>query len=75
MLISDSETDKAGAALDVHTGIGDDPNDRSGLVHLFEHMLFLGIEQFRKSGEYQSLIRQHECIVLLLAVTTPQSPD
>lgn len=59
MLISDPETDRAAAALDVHTGSGDDPKDRQGLAHFLEHMLFLGTEQYPRAGEYQRYISEH----------------
>ena len=42
LLISDPETDKSSAALDVHVGTMSDPDDIPGLAHLCEHMLFLG---------------------------------
>ena len=42
LLISDLETDKSSAALDVHVGSMSDPDDIRGLAHFCEHMLFLG---------------------------------
>ena len=59
LLISDPDTDKAAAALDVHVGSGDDPDDRQGLAHFLEHMLFLGTEKYPEAGEYQGFINTH----------------
>ena len=59
LLISDPRTDKAAAALDVRVGSGSDPEDRSGLAHLLEHMLFLGTELYPEAREYQAFIQQH----------------
>ena len=42
LLISDPETDKSSAAMDVHVGSMSDPDDIPGLAHFCEHMLFLG---------------------------------
>ena len=56
LLISDPDTDKSAAALDVRVGSGSDPEERPGLAHLLEHMLFLGTEQYPEAGEYQAFI-------------------
>ena len=56
LLISDPQTDKAAAALDVASGSGDDPQQFQGLAHFLEHMLFLGTQKYPKPGEYQSFI-------------------
>ena len=57
VLISDPTTDKAAASLDLNVGSGSDPDDREGLAHLLEHMLFLGTDRYPKAGEYQEFIR------------------
>ena len=59
MLVSDANADKAAAALDVHIGSGHDPEDRQGLAHYLEHMLFLGTKKYPEAGEYQAYINQH----------------
>lgn len=59
MLISDPETDRAAAALDIKVGSGNDPKERPGLAHFLEHMLFLGTEKFPQAGEYQEFIQQY----------------
>ena len=45
MLISDPETDKSSAALDVNVGYYNDPPDIPGLAHTLEHLLFMGTEK------------------------------
>jgi insulysin len=59
MLISDPEASKGAAALDVNVGSGADPEDRQGLAHFLEHMLFLGTEKYPEPGEYQEFINRH----------------
>ncbi len=59
LLISDSQTEKAAAALDVQIGANQNPRDRTGLAHFLEHMLFLGTEKYPQAGEYQEFISQH----------------
>ncbi|WP_166260360.1 insulinase family protein [Marinobacter salicampi] len=59
LLISDPDSEKAAASLDVAVGSGDDPKDREGLSHFLEHMLFLGTEKYPDPGEYQQFIRSH----------------
>lgn len=59
LLISDPQTDKSAAALDVAVGSSSDPRHRQGLAHFLEHMLFLGTEKYPQSGEYQTFINAH----------------
>ncbi|NIR27937.1 MAG: peptidase M16 [Gammaproteobacteria bacterium] len=59
LVISDPETDKAAAAMDVFVGSGSDPEGREGMAHFLEHMLFLGTESYPEAGEYQSFISAH----------------
>lgn len=59
LLVSDPDSDKAAASLDVAVGSGDDPADRAGLAHFLEHMLFLGTEKYPEPGEYQQFIKSH----------------
>lgn len=59
MLISDPDTVKGAAALDVHVGAGADPEGRQGLAHFLEHMLFLGTAKYPNAGEYQEFISSH----------------
>lgn len=59
LLISDPEADKSAASLDVNVGSGSDPDDRGGLAHFLEHMLFLGTETYPQAGDYQKFIKSH----------------
>jgi hypothetical protein len=43
LLISDPNTDKAAASLSVGVGHLSDPDDRPGLAHFCEHLLFMVI--------------------------------
>lgn len=59
LLISDPDSDKAAASLDVNVGSGADPDDYPGLAHFLEHMLFLGTGKYPEAGEYQAFISAH----------------
>lgn len=59
LLIHDQHAQKSAAALAVNVGHFDDPDDRHGMAHYLEHMLFLGTEKYPKVGEFQSYISQH----------------
>lgn len=59
LLIHDPSAQKSAAALAVNVGHFDDPDDREGMAHYLEHMLFLGTEKYPKVGEFQSYINQH----------------
>jgi secreted Zn-dependent insulinase-like peptidase len=59
LLISDPQTDKSAAALDVGVGSAQDPADREGLAHFLEHMLFLGTDKFPEPEAYQAYISAH----------------
>eukprot|EP01006_Ploeotia_vitrea_P044505 TRINITY_DN66835_c8_g9_i1.p1 TRINITY_DN66835_c8_g9~~TRINITY_DN66835_c8_g9_i1.p1 ORF type:complete len:1085 (-),score=521.06 TRINITY_DN66835_c8_g9_i1:2330-5323(-) len=59
MLISDPETDKSAAAMDVHVGHFSDPDDLPGLAHFCEHMLFLGTEKYPDENSYSKFLSEH----------------
>ena len=59
LVISDPDTDKAAASLDVLVGSRNDPPRREGLAHFVEHMLFLGTAKYPEAGEYQAFIAGH----------------
>ncbi len=58
-LIHDPAADTAAASMDVAIGAGSDPEDREGLAHFLEHMLFLGTEKYPDAGDYSQFIRSH----------------
>ncbi|UZE94896.1 insulinase family protein [Alkalimarinus alittae] len=59
LLISDKNSDKAAASLDVKIGSGSDPKGYEGLAHFLEHMLFLGTKKYPEAGSYQAYINKH----------------
>ncbi|CAI9736365.1 insulin-degrading enzyme-like [Octopus vulgaris] len=59
LLISDPETDKSAAAIDVHIGDMCDPKDLPGLAHFCEHMLFLGTTKYPQENEYSKFVTNH----------------
>ena len=59
LVVSDPQADKAAAALNVNVGSGDDPDDRPGLAHFLEHMLFLGTGKYPDAGEYDRFLAEH----------------
>ncbi|CAJ0579250.1 unnamed protein product, partial [Mesorhabditis spiculigera] len=59
LLVSDSETDKSAAALDVNVGHLMDPWELPGVAHFCEHMLFLGSEKYPVENDYGKFISQN----------------
>lgn len=55
LLISDPQTDKSAAALDVYVGSQSDPVELPGLAHLCEHLLFMGNEKYPKENDYSEV--------------------
>ncbi|MEH6585292.1 MAG: insulinase family protein [Halioglobus sp.] len=59
LLISNPDTPKAAASLNVYVGSGDNPKDRGGLAHFLEHMLFLGTDKYPDAAEYEEFVTEH----------------
>ena len=59
LLISDMQSDKGAASLNVQVGSSANPPDRAGLAHFLEHMLFLGTEKYPEADAYQSFINSN----------------
>ncbi|MEP5567052.1 MAG: insulinase family protein [Halioglobus sp.] len=59
LLVSDPDTPKAAASLDVYVGSGDNPEGRGGLAHFLEHMLFLGTDKYPDAAEYEEFVTEH----------------
>ncbi|KAI8612850.1 Metalloenzyme, LuxS/M16 peptidase-like protein [Chytriomyces sp. MP71] len=59
LLVSDPETDKAAAAMDVHVGHLSDPSEAPGLAHFCEHLLFMGNEKYPLENDYSQFLSTH----------------
>ena len=59
LLIQNKKSSKSAAALAVNVGHFSDPEERQGLAHFLEHMLFLGTEKYPEGSEYQKFISEH----------------
>ena len=59
LLISDPETDKSAASLDMHIGHYHDPANVPGLAHFLEHMLFLGTERYPDENGYADFLAKN----------------
>ena len=59
LLIQDLDSDKSAASLTVNAGHFDDPENRQGLAHFLEHMLFLGTDLYPEPGAFSKYTNQH----------------
>lgn len=59
LLVSDPNTDKSAAAMDVNVGFLSDPKEVKGLAHFCEHMLFLGTEKYPNDNDYNKFLQEH----------------
>ncbi|KAK4404869.1 Insulin-degrading enzyme-like 1, peroxisomal [Sesamum angolense] len=59
LLISDPETDKCAASMDVRVGSFSDPEGLEGLAHFLEHMLFYASEKYPLEDSYSKYISEH----------------
>jgi secreted Zn-dependent insulinase-like peptidase len=59
LVVSDPDTPKAAAAMDVMVGSGENPADRGGLAHFLEHMLFMGTEKYPDVDDYDRYIKEN----------------
>lgn len=59
LLISDPTTHESGAALSVGVGSWDDPQERPGMAHFVEHLLFLGTEKYPEEEGYTRYLDEH----------------
>ncbi len=56
LLVSDLSSDKAAAALAVYRGSFHEPDNRPGLAHFLEHMLFIQTETYPEIDGFQEYI-------------------
>ena len=59
LLVSDPKLDKAAASMAIGAGSLMDPEDRQGLAHFLEHMLFLGTEKYPSAEEYGNYLQSN----------------
>ncbi|KAL5198469.1 hypothetical protein ABZP36_001981 [Zizania latifolia] len=59
LLISDPDTDKAAASMNVSVGYFCDPDGLEGLAHFLEHMLFYASEKYPVEDSYSKYIAEH----------------
>lgn len=59
VLVSDPNTTKSAAAMDVGNGYLSDPREIPGLAHFLEHMLFLGTKKYPQEAAYADFIESH----------------
>ncbi|KAK2653140.1 hypothetical protein Ddye_012996 [Dipteronia dyeriana] len=59
LLISDPDTDKCAASMDVNVGSFSDPDGLEGLAHFLEHMLFYASEKYPLEDSYSNYITRH----------------
>ncbi|CAH2063828.1 unnamed protein product [Thlaspi arvense] len=59
LLISDTETDKCAASMNVSVGSFSDPEGLDGLAHFLEHMLFFASEKYPEEDSYSKYIAEH----------------
>tara|TARA_B110000285_G_C14702964_1_gene414260 strand:- start:95 stop:451 length:357 start_codon:yes stop_codon:yes gene_type:complete len=58
-MISDPETEKSAASLNVGVGAALDPKTHMGAAHFLEHMLFQGSGKYPKESEYMDYMSNH----------------
>lgn len=59
LLASDPAADMSAAAVTIRAGTFQDTEDRPGLAHFHEHMLFLGTEKYPEEDEYSKYLNEH----------------
>ena len=59
LLISDKNTNRAAAAIDIHVGAFSDPEEVPGLAHFAEHMCFLGTEKYPDEADFGKFLGSH----------------
>ena len=58
-LVSDPDVHRSAAALSVGVGHLYDPEEKQGLAHYLEHMLFLGTEKYPEVGSYKKYLDEY----------------
>lgn len=58
-LLSDPKLNVSAASMSVEVGSLEDPQDRQGLAHFLEHMLFLGTKKYPDVDEYSTYLKNY----------------
>jgi insulysin len=58
LLISDPKASQSAAALSVHVGSWDNPNEAPGLAHFVEHLVFLGSEKYPSESDFSKYVSE-----------------
>ncbi|NLD39445.1 MAG: hypothetical protein GX654_21535 [Desulfatiglans sp.] len=59
LLVSDPAFNKSAVSLEVQAGSLMDPEERQGLAHFLEHMLFLGNKKYPEVDEFSTYLDSH----------------
>ncbi len=59
LTVHDPDVHRSAAALSVGVGQLHDPENKMGLAHYLEHMLFLGTEKFPEVGSYKKYLNEN----------------
>ena len=59
LLMHDPGVHRSAAALSVGTGDLYDPDDKPGLAHYLEHMLFLGTRKYPEANSFEKYLSEH----------------
>ncbi|NIF23223.1 pitrilysin [Candidatus Pantoea multigeneris] len=59
LLVSDSEAQKALAALTLPIGSLDDPDQQLGLAHYLEHMILMGSKRYPEPENFSEFLKKH----------------
>ena len=59
MLVTDPRFNKSAAAMVVGVGLFSDPDERPGMAHYLEHMLFLGTEKYPGVDDYGAYLTEN----------------
>jgi insulysin len=59
LLVSDPAFNKSAASLEVQAGSLMDPEERQGLAHFLEHMLFLGNKKYPEVDDFSTYLESH----------------
>ncbi len=57
LLISDPETEKSAATINVNVGDWSDPQGREGLAHFLEHMLLIQSQKYPEVDDYRKFVQ------------------